>query len=85
MYGYNDEPSGSIKNGAFLDSDDETYGLVKDTAPRRQLRLKSRVRRKILEAEYRKEEENGEITDVQNSAFQKFLSVEPSSGLKYLT
>ena len=73
------------KNGLFLDSDDETYWLVKDTAPRRQLQLKSRVRRKIMEAEDRKEEENGELTDVQNSAFQTFSSVEPSSKLKYFT
>jgi len=69
----------------FLDSDDETYWLVKDTAPRIQLRLKRRVRRKILEAEDRKEEENGELTDVQNSAFHTFSSVELSSRLKYFT
>jgi hypothetical protein len=69
----------------FLTRDFETYWLVKDTAPRRQLRLKSRVRRKILEAEDRKEEENGELTDVQNSNFQTFSSVEPSTRLKYFT
>jgi hypothetical protein len=69
----------------FLDSDDETYWLVKDTAARRQLRLKSRVGRKIFEAEGRKEEENGELTDVQNSAFQTFSFVELSSRLKHFT
>ena len=67
----------------FLDADDETYWLVRDTAPRRQLRLKSRVQRKILEAEDRKEEENGELTDAQNSVIQTFSSVEPTSRLKY--
>lgn len=69
----------------FLDTDDETYWMIKDTAPRGQLRLKSMVRRKILEAEDKKEEENGEPSDVQISRIQTSSFVEPSSRLKYFT
>ena len=83
MYGYSGWTVGFHKNWVFLDSDDEIYWLVKDTAPRRPLRLKSRAWRKILKAEDRKEEENVELTDVKNSAFQIFSSVKLSSRRKY--